>query len=248
MGFLGSAPNDGVLHHPGNTKRPLAGSTSEICLMNTVSLFEPGVNEAPVPIEEVIEWAEGQAAKGDMGGASARIRVTSLRQMAEMVAADERKDARSILENMPRLSDRWARKNLDGKPDTARTYASRARTTIEEYFRWAAAPSNYGPKRHPPRAERKPPAKANAPAPVEKMVSVPQAPAATAPPSSPLGEMRTCPLGQGRDPFRYILPADGLQTKDAMRIAFHLITMADDYDASTMTPVQVMSAAIQRTQ
>jgi hypothetical protein len=214
--------------------------------MSTVSLFEPGVNEAPVPIEEVIQWAEGQAAKGDMGGSSARLRVTSLRQMAEMVAADERKDARSILENMPRLCDRWARKNLDGKPDTARTYASRARTTIEEYFRWAAAPSNYDPKRPPPKAERKPPVKATAP--VENLVSVPQAPAATPPATSVLGEMRTCPLGQGRDPFRYILPADGLQTKDAMRIAFHLITMADDYDASTMTPVQVMSAAIQRTQ
>lgn len=64
-----------------------------------------------------------------MGGATARLRVTSLRQIVEMVAADEPRTAQHVLDNIERLRDRWATKNLGAKSDTAKTYASRAKTT-----------------------------------------------------------------------------------------------------------------------
>jgi hypothetical protein len=221
--------------------------------MNTVTPLHSQVNGPTAPISKVVEWAEAQADKGDMGGASSRVRVTSLRQMAEQVAADEPQTAQFVLDNIDRLRDRWATKNLGGKAGTAKTYASRAKTTIEEYIRWSEAPGKYDPRRSPSRvdrAERKPPPKVAAP--VEAVAAV--APPAVAPSpqrstiASSSGELRSCPLGKDRDQFRYVLPTDGLTMKDAVRVAYHLITMADDYDATSMTPVEVMSAAIQRAQ
>ena len=184
-----------------------------------------------------------------MGGASARLRLTSLRQMAEQVASDEPDDARWMVDNMDRLRDRWARKNLDGKSGTARTYASRAKTTIEEYLRWAESPGTYDPKRSPTRAEKKP-ATQSKPA-VEVPVSsspVTHTPSATVSAASNADPaLRIVDLDAGRQ-FRYFRPGDGLHVKDAIRVAFNLITNCDDFDTTTMTPVQVISAALQRTQ
>lgn len=201
------------------------------------------VNRAP-SIEDVIAWVEAQATKKDMGGAGARVRVTSLRQMVEQVAADESRDAHSVLANIDRLRERWARGNVGGKANTAKTYASRAKGTIEEYLRWAAAPDKYDPKKSKARSDEPkkspPPKKADsntsAAPPIEEPIPPP-------PPST--GEIRKCNLGAGRDPFRYILPADGLQVKDALRIAYHLITICDDYDPM-QSPIHLVSTALQR--
>jgi hypothetical protein len=210
--------------------------------MNNVTPLHSQVNGSPVAIETVVDWVKAQATKGDMGSSVARIRETGLRQMAAQVAPDEQGDALSVLNNMDRLKDRWATKNADAQGSTAQTYASRAKTSIEEYFRWAAAPSSYNPKRAAPRADSKPATKASqvevtAPAPMPR----PQPANA-----HQTGEVRSCPLGQGREEFRYFRPSDGLQVKDAMRIAFHLITTCDDYDP-TVSPMQVVSTALQRT-
>jgi hypothetical protein len=216
--------------------------------MQSIGLVQPYVNEERVPMADVVGWTEKQTEKGDMGGSGGRLRVTALRQMAEQVAVDEPDDARWVLANIERLADRWARKNTGNKADTARTYASRAKTTIEEYLRWSAAPSAYDPKKPPARAERKPePRKAVAAeaAPVVAATSVQQAPIPKAP-ANAVAELRSCPLGQGREPFRYSLPAEGLTVKDAMRIAYHLVTVCDDYDPS-QSPIQVFSSAIERT-
>lgn len=211
--------------------------------MNNVTPLHSQVNGSPVTVEAVVKWVKDQASKGDMGAAVARIRETSLRQMAAQVAPGESDDAISVLNNIDRLRDRWATKNADAQGDTAKTYASRAKTSIEEYFRWAAAPSTYDPKRRAPRAERKPSPKEPIQAEIAA-VSQPPTPKSQAP--QQMGEMRNCPLGQGREPFRYILPAEGLLLRDAMRVAFHLITTCDDYDP-TISPMQVVSSALQRT-
>jgi len=127
---------------------------------------------------------------------------------------------------MDRLVDRWLRRNQDGKADTAKTYAQRARSTIEEYLRWSAAPDKYDPKKRAPRANSDEPKKPQTEF-ATHVATVPQQPPANAPAGH---EVRSCLLGQGRDPFRYVLPSDGLQVKDALRVAMHLITMCDDFD------------------
>jgi hypothetical protein len=181
-----------------------------------------------------------------MGGASVRLRVTALRQMAEQIASDEPNDVRFLLDNLDRMRDRWARKN-QGKPSTINTYASKAKTTIEEFLRWAESPGRYEPKKAgakpAPRPEPKAPkanASAAAPTPAASVVTP------TLPPvvQSDAGA-RICDLGGGRL-FRYQRPADGLKVKDAIRVAFHIITTCDDYDP-TISPMQVVSTALQRT-
>jgi len=52
--------------------------------------------------------------------------------------------------------------------------------------------------------------------------------------------------GGGRE-FKYGLPADGMKVKDAWRVAFHLITVCEDYEPETMgSPMQVMAAISNR--
>lgn len=198
--------------------------------MAMLSAVKSHVNGAIPSIDDVVAWVEAQATKKDMGASGARVRITSLHQMAEQVAADEPKDARSVLENIDRLRERWARGNQGGKASTAKTYASRAKGTIEEYFRWAAAPDKYDPKKAKVGEPKKEPKKAEGRT-VTKPAQAEATPAPNQPPAvAASNEIRKCPLGAGRDPFRYALPADGLLMKDAIRIAYHLITVCDDYD------------------
>jgi hypothetical protein len=75
--------------------------------MNNLSPFPAKVNgsAAKPTIADVVSWVEAQAEKADMGAASARIRSTSLVQMAEQIAEDEPGDAAWVFENMERMRD-----------------------------------------------------------------------------------------------------------------------------------------------
>lgn len=46
--------------------------------------------------------------------------------------------------------------------------------------------------------------------------------------------LRQYPLGTDRAPFRYVLP-EGLLLRDVKRIAYHLMTLADDFDPENPT-------------
>ena len=94
---------------------------------------------------DVIAWVDAQKDKADLGGAGARMRTTSLRQMAEQVAPDEPEDARWLHDNMEQMRARWSRRNPEGKASTGNTYASRARATIREYFEWMESGGKHDP-------------------------------------------------------------------------------------------------------
>ncbi len=196
--------------------------------MATVSSISSHVN-APASIERVIEWAEGQAEKGDMGGAAARLRATALRQLAEFVAPDEPKDARSVLASIDRLRDRWATKNLGSKSETARTYASRARTTIEEFFRWEESPGTYDPKRTQVRVDRKA-TSTNKKEAIEVTAVTVAAPLATQAVESRAPNLRDFPLGDGRGAILFTLPTDGVTFAEVRKFAVHLFTLATDFN------------------
>lgn len=200
--------------------------------MTEVNTNSASVNEVgEVSLEQVIAWVEAQAKKCDMDDITARLRITSLRQLAEFIAPDEPNDATSMLSAIPRLRERWARKNQGAKASTAQSYASRAKSAIEEYLRWSEAPDRYDPKK-PKRTEASettaPPRKKVAPKVEAEEVVAPPTPKATIDPA----ELRSCTLGQGRDLFRYILPADGLKVADVRRLLYHLGSQCDDFDPS----------------
>ena len=205
--------------------------------MSNLNSEVPSVNRSLVPVDEVIGWVEKQSEKADMGGSSARLRITAIRQLAEQIAADEANDAASMLKNIDRLRERWARRHPELQSGTAKTYAARASSTLAEYFKWEAAPDQYDPRKAPAKKD-------DAPKKVAKVIE----PAAAAAPVTPAPVVQhefVCLLGGGRQ-LGYRLPADGLKVKDALRTAYHLITMCEDYDAS-MTPMQVMATELQRT-
>jgi hypothetical protein len=219
--------------------------------MSNVGAVEQKVNGSTsthtASIDDVIRFVVAQVKKGDMGEASGNVRITALKQMHGQVAEGEPGDAQWVADNIERLRERWARKNPGGATLTVKTYASRAHAIIEEYFRWAAAPDKYDPKREKIRAgdgaKTKKTSAPRAAAPAETPPAPPMPQPAPGPANTVAGDVRSCPLGTDREPFRYILPADGLKVKDARRIAYHLITMCDDYDPEQMSPSQAMVVA-----
>lgn len=208
---------------------------------------DPPQQHEQVTIEQVTDWVAMQGTKGDMGGASARLRVTAIQSLAACIAEDEPKNARYLLDNIEKLRERWARKNPQFKADTAHTYSSRARATLHEYFKWAEAPADYTPPRSPVKSV------GDAPKKTTEKKSAPKAAAHESPPTTPPppqqnwvpSDVRSLPLGANREPFKYVLPKEGLQVRDAMRIAFHLITMCEDYDP-TVAPLNTVAMVLKR--
>ena len=205
--------------------------------MTNVSSQNPEVNAAPIPIADVVTWYEKQAAKSDMGENAVRLRITAINQFTDLVAEDEPKEAAWMLANSDRLAERWARRNQGAKSDTAKTYATRVRTSIQEYMKWSAAPHQYDPKKPSPKVDA--PKKVKA-APVEE-VSVP--PPALKAESVAYELMDRVRLGAGRDLY-WKGPADGVFLKDALRTAYALIIASEDYDPSSGTPMQVLAQAM----
>lgn len=205
--------------------------------MTNVSSQNPEVNAAPIPIADVVTWYEKQAAKSDMGENAARLRITAIHQFTDLVAEDEPKEAAWMLKNVDRLTERWARRNQGAKSDTAKTYATRVRTSIQEYMKWSAAPHEYDPKKPTPKADT--PKKAK-PAPVVEEAA-PVMPLKAAP--VPFELMDRVRLGAGRDLY-WKGPEDGLFLKDALRTAYALIIASEDYDPSSGTPMQILAQAL----
>jgi hypothetical protein len=200
--------------------------------MGTVSPLQPPVNPGTKhKVADVIAWVEAQSKKADMGATSARLRITSLKQMYEQVAEDEpHDDVGWLLENMDRMSERWARRNQSSAAATAKDYASRAKNTIQQYLKWFAAPDAYkfDPKRGAVGTEKtahKPTKKASAPVvPVIPVTSAQDSPRATA------NETRNFPLGEGRGAILFALPAGGVTFADVRKFAVHLFTLATDFN------------------
>lgn len=229
--------------------------------MSSVTTSQDAVNVLqPHTIDAVIGWVEKQTKKKDMPESSGRLTLTGLRAIAEQVAEDEPNNVEWISDNIDLLLQRWIRSKPEMKSDTAKTYASRARSAIKEFLRWDSDPAAYRPKPTPfvgARAEKKSPPPAAKPAQIA--IAPDASPVVSAPkpesPPSPVaigsehvrkaqpGDLRECPLGGDRS-FQYLPPQGGLKLKEALRIAFHLFTICDDYDPM-VSPAQVF-ASLQR--
>jgi hypothetical protein len=211
--------------------------------MNQVTSIHSQVNDPS--LDDVLTWLAAQAKKADIGEASANVRATAIRSLAEMFAEGEPNHAQAFLDNIDHLAHRWAVKHQDMKASTVQTYVSRARSTVVEYFKWRENPAGYRPA---PASIHKSAPKAEKPAPA---VEAPAVNASAAPPAKdpspppPMGDLRKCSLGGGRT-FEYLMPADGLQLRDAVRVAFHLITSCDDYDPMAGSPAQVFASLEKR--
>ncbi len=192
-------------------------------MASSVSAISQGAeNES---IDQVTSWLAAARARGDIKPATVRTRITALKAIRSVLDVNEPRTPEAVLANLDDLVKRWANKhNQHGQ--TLTDYAGRCRTALQQYLAWKQDPAKF---RAPPgrTPSRKPIVEAN-----NKADVTPQPPRV----SPGNTERRTLPLGVDRDPFVYELPVGGLTVKDIQRISYHLVTMANDYDASEGTP------------
>jgi hypothetical protein len=144
---------------------------------------------------------------------------TAIKQLATPLASDEPRTVDWFLANIEELGGRFARLNPDKKSDTAATYTSRARNSAEDFLRWRDNPTTFKfrTREAAPRESRKS---------VEESAAAPRKAEA---PTATTGTMRTFPTADGTD-FVFALPPGGISANDVKRIAYHLLTLARDFD------------------
>ncbi|WP_437833807.1 hypothetical protein [Sorangium sp. So ce1153] len=231
--------------------------------MQNVSAVHADVNG--IPYEEVTGWLQTKADRGEIPQVTAKLRITALNQLVTILGPEEPRDAEWLLGNIEDLGRRWATKT-QGNPETARTYAGRARSALSDYIAWKRDPLKFRfkSKEASPERARKSKEKPKAgSAPVEAAAQSPVSLAAggatvsTAQTLKSPGAMmgtaggfsearRTFPLGPNREPFPFELPSDGLTVHDVKRIACHLLTLASDFDPSMPSHAQIFAIINQR--
>ena len=186
-------------------------------------------------LEEVTQWIKDMGERGTYQPTTARHRITALERLTSVLADDEPKDARYVLENIETICDRWTRKE-NANPSTANTYLSRSRIALSDFFEYRNDPRGFkgrGKGTRGERAERAPKKEASGNGAAELNV----AKSSESPPSSEVvrvadrDSLRTFPVAGGE--FLYKLP-EGATMADIRKIAFHLVTFATDFGEGEM--------------
>lgn len=204
--------------------------------MKNVKALDPSVNAPSKTLEHVYSWYEAKASRGELPASTARLRVTALKQLISVLAADEPRDLDWISSRVEELARRWGTLNPNAKADTIRTYASRVRTSLQDYLSWCSDPSSFRFNRREPDADRA------RPKPRPKRDAHVDATSEQQPMATPDGsKVRSFPLKERGD-FSFSLPEE-LKVLDVMRIACHLMTLCDDFDPTRPNQAQFFSLA-----
>jgi|SRR5579863_29809 len=216
--------------------------------MVTVSSAATAVNGL-TSLEDVIGWVKAQGKKGDLAGPTTIARMTALRQMGELVAPNEPSDAKAVLAAIPRLQERYARKNPDKSTETAAAYANRARVALEEFFKWQAAPDKYEPpKARGPREKKVSDSKTSSEESVALQAPQPIQMVESRPPANVTAqiEMRNFPLGDGRA-IHFALPPEGASFEEMRKFAVHVFTLASDFNVASEDQIKMFGMVVRGT-
>lgn len=199
----------------------------------------------PATVDEVMNWIEQKAEKGEIAPVSGRLRNTAIRQLMTVLGDDEpRTNAEWVLANLHDIAQRWGRLHPESKGDTVSTYEARARGGFEMYFTWLKDPAAFKAQASAPRREsqerkrERPEPKTEAP----MATTVPVV--AVAQPARPHSEARNFPLGKDREPFVFALPPDGITFADVRKIAVHLFTLSRDFDIADEGQAKVFQMVV----
>jgi hypothetical protein len=169
---------------------------------------------------------------------TARFRASAVETLTSVLGRDEPQDLSFIFENLDELGKRWATLK-DANPKTVATYVSRARTALDDYFQYQDHPSSFQGRRRKTKGKaRKNSSTSNKPevrneAPHDELPERPSG----ARPSVPL---RSFPL-EGDEDFKYALPSAGITVREALRVFYHLVTLARDFDPTDPKQVKIFS-------
>lgn len=196
-------------------------------------------------IDDVLAWVDKMGQRGMYNSSTARFKRNAIEQFVSILGPDEPHTAVYVKDNIDLIAKRWATKE-NANPETARTYRSRALGAVTDYLNFQEDPSSFKPKSNASRSSA--PKKATkvdkAAAATESMEAPVPEPQKTATEGTRPGgaEQRTFPLGKEREPFAYVLP-EGMMVSDVIKIACHLVTLAEDFDPMNAKTAAVFSLA-----
>jgi len=202
-------------------------------------------------IDDVLTWLDRMGERGIYNPASARFKRNAIEQFMSVLGPEEPRTALYMHEQIDHICDRWAKKE-NPNPDTARTYKSRASTAVSDYLRYQENPQGFRAKSSPKKSTKKSTAKKptklasestpgpQQPEPQATQQATYQAQSSPRPDSSPL--LRNFPMGRDREPFVYALP-DGMVVTDVIKIACHLLTLAEDFDPTNAKTSAIFAMA-----
>jgi hypothetical protein len=196
---------------------------------NVASISDP----VKVTAEQAIAFAEDMGKRGKYNPTSARLFETALRQFLAIMADDEPKTARAVLDNLDDLCDRWARLN-NADPATARQYKVRAKNLLTDFIEFMADPTSFKGRGQGPGVggNRKSGATSGRKSQTGAAERIPDGDASAnlnAGQQSSNRAMRTYPLDDNRE-IEYRLPVGGIKWTEVAKFALHLLTLAKDFD------------------
>lgn len=192
--------------------------------------------------EDVLVWLESMRDRGIFDASTMRNRASALTQLVAILGEDEPRGAEWLLENIDPIGHRWAVRN-HARPDTAATYAGRARAALKDFLAYHEDMKRWERERHATRERGKgaKPSKTTRPeSPGAGHLRDASAPASTSATPSSAPSMHSIPIGPNRD-FAFRLPGDGFTKADVRRIACALLNLASDYDPVVDSPVNLFA-------
>ena len=186
-------------------------------------------------LKDLITWIEDQGARGRYNPNSARMRITAIERLSSVLGEDESTDPKDLAANIDDIGNRYAIAT-NANSETVRSYLSRARTTLDDFNKFLADPMSFTGRSQGPRSKTTTPRDKDTEASMTATTSSSQStvqehlPFVAKNPHRPSGgPWRTFPLKDARD-FVFMLPEGGLAAEDVVRIASHLMTLANDVD------------------
>ena len=192
-------------------------------------------NEDKTTVADALDWLASKAKTGEIPSSSARLQVTSIRNLTACLGSDEPREVAEVLRMLPELGRRWQNLNQDKQSDTAAAYISRAKKGLTTYLDWVKDPVHF-------KFDQKTRRPANA-KPTRKPRRETTSKGSGAPKPAPDAQpaMRSYPTAGGN--FRFILPKDGIDARDVMKLACHLLTFASDFDPTAHAQAQMFAMA-----
>lgn len=209
-------------------------------VMNTDTAVNESSDDVP-EMKPVFDWLKKMGDRGLIKANVARMRASAIRGFVAILDGEESKRPEDVLANVETIAKRWAIKN-SGTPDTANTYATRARGALSDYLAYQQDPTGFRFKmREVPSGERK---KTPKPPKVSEATEAPDANEGHAR-SSAQRRTRDFPLNDERE-ITFTIPV-GFTMREAARFAVHLVTLTRDYDPLKQTPGQAIASIVRVT-
>lgn len=192
-----------------------------------------------VTTKEVGAWAVKMGERGVFNINTARFKAGALDELSSILGEDEPNDAQWLLDNIEQIGKRWGVRN-NSNPGTISTYTSRARAVLTDYFAYQSDPAAFKVKSRGDSGLKRAAENGAKPKPKRVSAAVAAAPAPVVPVTTTVSTSRNYPLGNGRS-FSFDLPQDGITVRELRKVAWHLVSLASDFDESQSPMAQLMA-------